>query len=105
MLLPVKLAKTNQTLSILTLEEKSTKNIFIPKEIEVQEKGLYSIHFASIISAIKPTDYKMINQQLDTITRFTDFRKEVREIDYADFQRFGDYSKFCGGRYQKYFGK
>lgn len=106
MLLPVTLKKQNNAtyaeycfpdLRILI------KNIFVPAEIKIHENGIYAIHFASIISEINPTISRMIGQQLESINRFVEFRKDIVEIDYLDFQRFGDYGEFCRKRYLKYF--
>jgi len=32
------------------------------------------------------------------------FREDVIEIDYSNFERHGDYLAFCRTRYQKYYG-
>ncbi len=106
MLLPVKLKKRNKatyaeySFSNLTID---MQNVFVPPEFKVQESGIYAIHFASIVSEINPAVSRMMNQQLESVNRFIEFRKDIGEIDYTKFQRFGDYSKFCQERYLKYF--
>jgi len=106
MLLPVKLKERNKSICA----EYSTSdlkvqllNIFTPSDIKFKSNGLYSMHFASVISEINPAQFGMINQQLESIERFIEFRNDVKEIDYSDFQKFGDYRKFCETRYHKYF--
>lgn len=106
MLLPVKLKEENR----LIYAEYSTpgnkiclSNIFIPSDIKFKSDGLYSMHFASVISIVTPAQFKMINQQLESIKRFVEFRRDIDEIDYSDFQKFGDYGKLCETRYSRYF--
>ncbi|MCW4009407.1 MAG: hypothetical protein NWF05_02150 [Candidatus Bathyarchaeota archaeon] len=106
MLLPVKVKEENNTVNAeysgldFTLQ---LLNIFFPPEIEIETDAFYAIHFASVISKITPTQSKMINQQLESIDRFIESRKQITRIDYAAFQKYGNYRKFCKNRYCKYF--
>jgi hypothetical protein len=106
MLLPVTIKEQNKALcadySFSGLKI-LMRNIFVPDGIKIRENGIYTIHFASVISEINPAISKMINQQLESINRFVEFRNDIVEINYANFQRFGDYGKFCRERYLKYF--
>ncbi len=106
MLLPVNLEKQSRAVRAeyyFSDRKIIFENIFVPSDIAIREEGIYTIHFASIISEISPAISKMIGQQLESTSRFVDFRKDVKEIDYADFQRFGNYKEFCRERYTKYF--
>jgi hypothetical protein len=78
-------------------------NIFVPSEMEIGNNSIYAIHFASVISEINFAQYITISQLLETIYRFVEFRKEVKVIDYADFQKYGNYSSLCKSRHSKYF--
>jgi len=78
-------------------------NIFTPSDINIEENTLYSIHFASVISEITSAQSKMISQQLENNAQFIEFRNKTKSIDYSNFQRYGDYRKFCENRYCKYF--
>lgn len=78
-------------------------NVFTPPDIKIQTNRSYAIHFASVISEINIAQSRIISQQLDTIDKFTDFRRDVKAIDYSDFQKFGDYRRLCESRYSKYF--
>jgi hypothetical protein len=106
MLLPVRLREKNKMIyaeyAAAGLEIRLL-NIFTPNDIKFESNGLYSMHFASVISTITPAQFRTINQQLESIKRFVGFRRDIREIDYSDFQRFGDYRKLCETRYSKYF--
>jgi hypothetical protein len=106
MLLPVKLKKEGKsTYAEYSATNVRTRllNVFISPNIRIKNEGLYSMHFASVISEINPSQFRMINQQLESIKRFTEFRNDVTEIDYSNFQKFGDYKKLCETRYSKYF--
>ncbi|MGD6805365.1 MAG: hypothetical protein ACQCN4_00175 [Candidatus Bathyarchaeia archaeon] len=78
-------------------------NIFVPSDIEIQKGAIYAIHFASVISDINFAQYIIISQLLESVYRFVEFRKEVKVIDYADFQKYGNYSNLCKSRYGKYY--
>jgi hypothetical protein len=106
MLLPVRLkGKRDSVLAEYSTSDAKIRllSVFIPPDIKVKDNGLYSIHFASVISEITAEHYRMINQQLEAIRRFIEFRNDVKEIDYSDFQKLKNYREFCENRYLKYF--
>lgn len=106
MLLPVKLEERGkETHAEYSFSNTKIRflNIFRPPDIKLEKNGLYSIHFASVISKIDSAEFRMISQQLESVKRFVEFRNDIKKIDYSSFQRFGDYRKFCEKRYLKYF--
>jgi hypothetical protein len=105
MLLPVKLRQENN----LAFAEYSgpdykieLSNIFVPPDFEIKTDAVYAIHFASLITEITDAQAEIINQELDNIPKFTEFRKKLKSIDYANFQGFGNYRKICENRYSRY---
>ncbi|MGD6851749.1 MAG: hypothetical protein ACQCN6_06810 [Candidatus Bathyarchaeia archaeon] len=78
-------------------------NVFIPPDMELHKDAIYSMHFASVISEITLAQAELINRQLEVIDQFIEFRKEIKTMDYGDFQKFGNYRNLCEGRYRKYF--
>jgi hypothetical protein len=106
MLLPVKLKKENDSVhaeysgSDFKLQ---LFNVFTPQDIEIEEDTMYAIHFASVISEITHAQSKMVGQQLETNDNFKNLRDTTKSIDYAHFQKYGDYRQFCENRYNKYF--
>lgn len=106
MLLPVKLLEENGSVRAEysgTGFRISLTNIFVPSDVKVRSGAFYSMHFASAISEISNAESGLINQQLESIDQFIEFRKKVKAIDYSSFQRFGNYKKICENRYNKYF--
>ena len=81
----------------------SIVHVFIPSDMEIRADDIYSIHFASVISEITSAQARMISQQLNSIYQFLGFRQETKIIDYANFQKFGNYRGICENRYLKYF--
>lgn len=81
------------------------KNIFIPSDVIVNSKKDYCIHFAFVISDITENQASIISHELDLIDNFKTYREYLSEIDYSEFQRYGNYFEICKGRYKKHFGR
>jgi len=106
MLMPVKLQKKSIPVKAQYQYGKRFiifSNVFLSKDIIFNLDSYYCIHYASIISEISSKQFIMISKQLEEIDLFKTFRKDIREIDYLKFQRFGDYYKICQDRYGTYF--
>ena len=106
MLLPVSLKKEQKSYSALYhygYKKLIIKNVFLPKEIQFNSDDLYCVHFASVISKITKQNNDMIKSQLEEINNFKNFRDSIKEINYLEFQRYGNYFEICRSRYLKHF--
>ena len=106
MLLPVILKKEEgEFMAEYTYGEKiiNLKNIFVPKDMEIELNTPYCMHLSSIISPLDRFTYRMISRHLKEIPLFVTFREDQDTIDFSNFQRYGDYRKICEDRYNKYF--
>lgn len=107
MLMPIKLIGEGEI--IFGKYERNNKeiyhrSIFIPKDLSLDfNDSYYCIHFGCVISEITQQQYDMIFRQLGEIEHFEDLMGRVREIDFKDFQSYGNYSEMCKKRYLKYF--
>jgi len=106
LLLPIKIRNNKDRSEISFSNDNHTiqlKNLFIPSNLSISAKKYYCVHFASVISDISSAQFEMLRQQLNEITLFNLFCKDVKEIDYLKFQRYGNYFVFCKQRYGAYF--
>ena len=106
MLLPVVLKKEEgKYMGEYTYEDRiiNLKNIFVPGDMEIEENTPYCLHLASVVAPLEQFTFRMISRHLEEIPLFKTFRDDIDIIDFADFQRFGDYRKICEDRYNKYF--
>lgn len=106
MLLPVKL-NTHQGEIIGTfidsLGSLTLRNLFLPLDLQTKEGSLFCVHFASVIGEISSSQFELVGNHLAEILDFQKLRNQVSDINFHNFQRFGDYKSFCRERYEKYF--
>ena len=106
MLLPVELSANGGTIQGTFIDSEGyivLRNLFLPSDLKIREGSLYCVHFASAIGEISLQQSKLLRNHLAEIPDFQNLRKQVFEIDFHNFQRFGDYTSFCKERFGKYF--
>jgi len=106
MLLPVVIKKEDgQYMAEYTHKNRiiSLRNIFIPNDIQVEQNTRYAIHLGFVVAPLDRFSFKMVSHHLEEIPLFCLFREDFDFIDFAKFQRFGDYRELCRARYKKYF--
>jgi len=106
LLLPIKIQsnKNEPEISFLLKTHSVRLNsLFIPSNLSINPNKYYCVHFASVISDISFAQFEMLRQQLNEIPQFSLFCKDIKEINYLNFQRYGNYYAFCQQRYSAYF--
>ncbi len=106
LLLPVKIQinkSEHQILFLMKDHSLQLNNLFIPPNLSINRNKYYCVHFASVISDISLDQFEMLRQQVNEIPQFNLFYRDIEEIDYLNFQRYGNYSMFCKERYEAYF--
>ena len=94
MLVPAALQKDGGTLSAAYRTGERTVrflNVLLPPEIPWQEDGVYGVHLGTVLTLLDRDQEGMVREHLANIEGFARLSDDVSVIDYADFQRYGDY--------------
>lgn len=81
------------------------KNLFRPRSWDPGIGEVWAVHFAGLLDRLSMEEQDTASFMLEQNPALTALRPEVREIDYRDFERKGDYAGVCRKRYQAYFGE
>jgi hypothetical protein len=78
------------------------RHVVVPPSIEIMDSDtLYAFHFGSILTIIDQRQKKMIEAHLLRIEGFRTYLDRVKEIDYLDYQSFGNYHDHIIERYER----
>jgi len=70
------------------------RHVVVPLDIAHDAPGgWYGVHFGTILTRIDARRRKMVDSHLRRIGEFRSFLSRVEEIDYSDYQSFGDYRR------------
>jgi hypothetical protein len=107
MLLPVEIVVTTKNSIKASYNFKEgqieLKNLFIPPEFDISSTKSWAVHFASVLTPLSTNEESLIHTLIDMNPLFVCCRKEITEIDYMNFERFGNYTATGKKRYRKYF--
>ena len=109
MLLPAKVVRVSHSQVTLSYDYPEgavlLKNLFLPKYDPVPALDeIWAVHFAGLLGRLSLEECETARLMLEENPALTSLRREVKEIDYLDFERKGDYAAFCRARYEKYYG-
>ena len=79
-------------------------NLFAPGEYKPERDEIWAVHFAGLLDHLSFEEQQVVCLMIETNPLLHQFREDVIEIDYSNFERHGDYLAFCRTRYQKYYG-
>jgi len=79
------------------------RNLFLPRQIEAQEGGLYAVHFGMVLAALTPARAAIARNHLALIPELAILAERIGVIDYADYQRLGDHREEIAARYERHF--
>ncbi|MHB9004597.1 MAG: hypothetical protein ACYC6C_11145 [Coriobacteriia bacterium] len=79
-------------------------NLFAPNAYEPKVGEMWGVHFAALLDRITPEEDRLVRMLTDTNPLLVEFRTDVDEIDYKNFERHGDYLGTCQSRYATYYG-
>ncbi len=103
LLLPVSLdAGNSSALADLSASPVRLKNIFCPPEMAAQSGSWYGAHLGMIITPLNELQVAMALELLQAIPELMDIARRVQEIDYADYQTFGDYRAHITSRHARH---
>ncbi|MDD5109828.1 MAG: hypothetical protein PHI63_01255 [Patescibacteria group bacterium] len=77
------------------------KNLFFPPDIAVSSQ-YYAVHLASVCSPLSDPEVSLVRRLIEENPVFVKYREKCKEVDYCDFQLFGDYQSLCRKRYAQY---
>ncbi len=107
MLLPVKLEEKPSSEDLecsFSLDGRSItfKHVVLPPDVrETSAEGWYGFHFGSILTGINERQKQMVEAHLLRIEGFRSLLGKVREVDYRDYQSFGNYHDRVVRRYER----
>ena len=79
--------------------EITLRNVFIPPEAPFSVPQHYGFHFGMLLTPLTPRQVTMVERHLGRIPEFGTLVARVREIDYADYQSFGNHHDRIASRY------
>ena len=94
MIVPARLKGDDGMINGYTRKDNHTivfNNLLVPPEMSFNENTVYGIHLATAVTELTEAQEEMVVQHLDNITGFDDLLKSVDEVNYCDFQYFGNY--------------
>jgi hypothetical protein len=77
------------------------KNVFVPPEFDAVEEELYGVHFGMVLLPLTKNQAEIIERQIGLIYEFPDLLLEVREVDFSNYQSFGNYQKLTEKRFAR----
>jgi tRNA(Leu) C34 or U34 (ribose-2'-O)-methylase TrmL len=104
MLLPITLKYENNTIiGEYSFSNKNIilKNILVTPDIPIETGERYCIHFAAVISRVSNEQFDMISKHLEEVQFFKKYREDIENIDYKNYQRFGNYYNIVKKRFRK----
>jgi hypothetical protein len=108
MLLPVKVTSVDGDVVSAYYEYDGGKvhlsNLFAPKDYAPRPDETWAVHFAGLLDRLNPTEMEVVRLMTETNHLLVQFRRDVSIIDYANFERHGNYLALCRRRYEKYYG-
>src|ERR1035437_1073061 len=108
MLLPVRVTGVDGDVVSASYEynggEVRLSNLFAPNDYAPKPDETWAVHFAGLLDRLNPAEKQVATLMTETNSLLVQFREDVSVIDYADFERHGDYLAFCRKRYEKYYG-
>lgn len=94
MIVPARLETDANTISaVYTHNGHAIKfyNMVIPPDLEFDETATYGIHLATAVTPLTEQQKRMVLAHLNNIPGYSGLVKHVSQVDYADFQSFGNY--------------
>lgn len=85
--------------------EVALRHLFLPPGYEPDAAASWAVHLAAVLSPLSPEEDALVRLMGDDTPGLVQLRPEVQTIDYADFQRFGDYRRLCEERHRAYWGE
>ncbi len=79
------------------------ENLFCPASYQAEPGQFWAAHFAGLLCQLDNEELKLTSFMTESNRMLVQFRQEVQQIDYKNFERYGDYMSFCKQRYQKYY--
>ncbi len=76
------------------------RNVFIPPEAAFSAAHSYGFHFGMLLTPLTTRQVTMVERHLGRIPEFSTLAERVREIDYADYQSFGNHHDRIASRYR-----
>ena len=77
------------------------KNLFHPAEIRNGQGQWFGLHMGIVVTALSEEQALMARAHLGRIGELTELAARVDEIDYADYQTFGDHQAHVIDRYER----
>jgi hypothetical protein len=77
------------------------KNVFVPPEFDAIEEELYGVHFGMVLLPLTKNRAEIIERQIGLIYEFPDLLLEVGEVDFSNYQSFGNYQKRTEKRFTR----
>ncbi len=78
-------------------------NMLVPPDLEYNEVAVYGIHLATAVTILTTEQERMVSQHLANIPGFNQLLANVTEVNYCDFQFFGNYREQVQVRIDKNF--
>ena len=79
------------------------KNLFLPPEINASPDTWLGLHLGMIITSMSDEQALMAQAHLNLIQELADLAGWIDEVDYAQYQSFGDYRAYVKSRYARHF--
>lgn len=77
--------------------------LIVAPDLELASDAVYGVHMGSIITALTDAQIRMIEAQLALSAEFGFLAKHVSEVDFTDYQHFGNFHQRIAERHHKVF--
>ncbi|MCE1246615.1 MAG: hypothetical protein LWY06_08225 [Firmicutes bacterium] len=78
------------------------KNVFLPPGSACDVNSQCAVFMSCVVTPLDRASFNMINRHLEEIAAFRIFRRDVENIDFSNFQRFGNYESLAKSRFHSF---
>jgi hypothetical protein len=107
MMLPMQLSQQDGVLQGEYTLDGHTMRVFpliTPPGLEIESDAIYGVHMCSVLTPLTEAQVTMIETQLALSNEFATLAKHVAEVDFTQYQHFGNFNQKISDRHQKIFG-
>lgn len=78
-------------------------NVVFPPELELEAGAHYGLHHGTVVTQLTGEQVRIVENHLGLIPEFSLLVKDVTEVDFTRFQRYGNYRANVIARYERHF--
>jgi len=79
------------------------ESIFLPPEYEADAAAEWAVHLGAVVNPLDPDEAQLLRRLGEANPQLVRHRRQVRRIDFADFELLGDWRAFCRARHAPFY--